>query len=235
MLFPRNLNSYRIFDYLYEWYTLFFSFPVLRLKSWKHLDRNATILLRIKIVLGCFTRPLVIPWTLLGTTKGIDVFRTKPMYIPLASFLFFSAPPSQNRPSHFPPRRVFICLHGTFFFFFFPPPSPRLLFLIFFLFLLHSSPIASHLRIVCASFFFHRSVSFFFFFFFWVYSPFESLFCLNIDKNEKWFIIHIYITPINRYLSNISNFAFCQQQEKKFEIKVLSSFINVFLSRTDFF
>lgn len=58
-----------------------------------------------------------------------------------------------------------------------------------------------------------------FFFFLGVYSPFESLFCLNIDKNEKWFIIHIYITPINRYLSNISNFAFCQQQEKSLRLK----------------
>lgn len=28
-------------------------------------------------------------WLYLGTTKGIDVFRTKPMYIPLASFLLF--------------------------------------------------------------------------------------------------------------------------------------------------
>ena len=65
-----------------------------------------------------------------------------------------------------------------------------------------------------------------------IQSFFESLFCSNyyIDlkpiKNEKWFIIHIYIIPINRYLSNISNFAFCQQQQKKF--KILKFFIEFY-------
>lgn len=63
------------------------------LKSWKRFARNATILLWIKIVLACFTRPLDMPWTMLETTKGIDVFRTKPilrpMYISLASLVLF--------------------------------------------------------------------------------------------------------------------------------------------------
>ena len=83
-----------------------------------------TILLRIKIVLGCSIR------TMLETTKAIDVFRTKPilepcMYITACIGVSFLPSRWETTRYHFPPRRVFICLQWRFFlpFFFFSSSS----------------------------------------------------------------------------------------------------------------